>query len=93
MVTRGLRDAVHGMARDRVALEDATRQVTFGELSALLEEEGAWLAACGERFALLADNGIGWAVTDLALHLRDLVTVPLPGRYNMSSTMLESTAC
>jgi long-chain acyl-CoA synthetase len=81
MVTRGLRDAVHGMARDRVALEDATRQVTFGELSALLEEEGAWLAACGERFALLADNGIGWAVTDLALHLRDLVTVPLPGYF------------
>ena len=81
MATSALRDAVHGTARDSVALEDATRQVTFGELDALIEEEGAWLAACGERFALIADNGIGWAVTDLALHVRGLVTVPLPGFF------------
>jgi long-chain acyl-CoA synthetase len=81
MATSALRDAVRAAARDDVALEDATRQVTFGELDALLEDEGAWLAAGGERFALLADNGIGWAVTDLALHLRGLVTVPLPGYF------------
>jgi long-subunit acyl-CoA synthetase (AMP-forming) len=81
MIASALRDAVRETARQRVALEDASRQVTFGQLSALIEQEGTWLAAGGERFALLADNGIGWAVTDLALHLRQLVAVPLPGYF------------
>jgi len=81
MANSALREAVHETARDSVALEDAMRRVTFGELDALIEEEGEWLAAGGERFALLAGNGIGWAVTDLALHFRGLVTVPLPGYF------------
>ena len=55
--------------------------MTYGELGPLLDEEGDWLAAGGERFALLADNGVGWALTDLALHLRQLPSVPLPGYF------------
>ena len=81
MITSALGAAVLQTAGQRVALEDASRQVTYGQLRTLLEEEGAWLAAAGERFALLADNGIGWAVIDLALHLRQLVAVPLPGYF------------
>jgi long-chain acyl-CoA synthetase len=81
MTTSSLRDAVRGASPERVALEDGRRQVTFAELGPLLEEEGAWLADGGERFALLADNGIGWAVADLAMHLRQLVAVPLPGYF------------
>ncbi len=81
MITSPLLDAMRRTARERVALDDGLRQVTFGELVALLEDEGAWLAGRGERFALLADNGIDWAVADLALHLRQLVAVPLPGYF------------
>ena len=81
MNTSPLLDAVHRTAPERVALDDGLRQVTFGQLGALLEDEGAWLAGHGERFALLADNGTGWAVADLALHLRRLPSVPLPGYF------------
>jgi long-chain acyl-CoA synthetase len=81
MTIRSLLDAVRGASPERVALEDGRRQVTFAELGPLLEEEVAWLAEGGERFALLADNGIGWAVADLALHLRQLIAVPLPGYF------------
>jgi long-chain acyl-CoA synthetase len=55
--------------------------MTFGELRPLLEAEGEWLSARGERHALLADNGVGWAVTDLALHLQQLTSIPLPGCF------------
>jgi long-chain acyl-CoA synthetase len=45
-------------------------------------EEGDWLAASGgERFGILADNGVGWAITDLALHTRGRVCVPLPAYF------------
>ena len=99
MATSALQDALRRTAQERVALEDGRRQVTYGQLGSLLEEEGAWLADGGERFALLADNGIGWAVTDLALHLRQLVArcrCPATSRRrrsSMSSTMPGSTAC
>jgi len=83
MTISPLRDALRRTAPERVALEDGRRRVTFGQLGPLLEEEGAWLAGGGERLALLADNGIGWAVADLALHLRQLVAVPLPGYFTL----------
>jgi len=67
--------------RGRVALDDGRQTAGFDELAALIEEEGEWLAANGERVALLADNGLGWAVADLALHGRKLPCVPLPGYF------------
>jgi len=81
MTTSPPQDALRRTAPERVALDDGRRTVSFGQLGPLLEEEGAWLSVAGERFALLADNGIGWAVADLALHLRQLPSVPLPGYF------------
>ena len=71
----------------------AARSSTFGELDALLDEEGDWLAAGGERFALLADNGVGWALADLALHLRQLPSVPLPGYLHAGADPARARRC
>ena len=65
----------------RTALDDGRNAIGYLELAATVAEEGDWLASHGERFALLADNGIGWAVADLALHMRELPCVPLPGFF------------
>jgi len=81
MTTSALHAALRAAEPQRVALDDGSRIVTFGELGPLLDHEGDWLAGGGERFALLADNGVGWALTDLALHLRQLPSVPLPGYF------------
>jgi long-subunit acyl-CoA synthetase (AMP-forming) len=68
-------------ARSRVALDDGRQGVDFERLDELVEEEADWLVANGERFALLADNGLGWAIADLALHREMLPSVPLPGFF------------
>ena len=68
-------------ARSRVALDDGRQGVDFERLDELVEEEADWLDASGERFALLADNGLGWAIADLALHREMLPSVPLPGFF------------
>jgi long-subunit acyl-CoA synthetase (AMP-forming) len=67
--------------RGRTALDDGRHSVGYLDLAAMVAEEGDWLASHGERFALLADNGIGWAIADLALHARELPSVPLPGFF------------
>lgn len=73
--------AAQGLAA-RPALRDDVRSITYGQLPALLQAEGQWLASSGaRRFALLADNGCAWAVTDLALASRELLHVPLPGYF------------
>ena len=79
-----LAEAVAATARhtpDRAALDDGRHVVCYGDLPALVDEEGDWLADRGERFGLLIDNGTGWALADLALHLRRLPSVPLPGFF------------
>jgi len=73
--------AVLPQLKGRVALDDGRQSVGYHELGARVAEERDWLAASGERFALLADNGIGWAIADLALHTRELPCVPLPGFF------------
>ena len=87
MTARSLLEAVRGAAPDRVAFDDGARQLSYGQLAPLLEQEGAWLAAAGERFALLADNGIGWAIADLALQQRRLPSVPLPGYFTQQQIL------
>ncbi len=72
---------------EQVALDDGRQVVTYGELASRLDEEGEWLAGGGERFALLADNGIGWAIADLALHQRRLPSVPLPGYFTAAQML------
>jgi long-subunit acyl-CoA synthetase (AMP-forming) len=68
----------------RTALDDGRNSIGYLELAATVAEEGDWLASHGERFALLADNGIGWAIADLALHKRELPCVPLPAFFTSS---------
>jgi long-subunit acyl-CoA synthetase (AMP-forming) len=69
----------------RRALRDGARSISYGELPGLVAAEAGWLAASAgpdaPRFALLADNGCGWALTDLALASRGLLHVPLPGYF------------
>jgi len=68
-------------APSRIALDDGRQRVDYERLDELVAEEADWLAASGERFALLADNGLGWAIADLALHRQQLPSVPLPGFF------------
>jgi long-subunit acyl-CoA synthetase (AMP-forming) len=66
------------------ALAESQRTLRGQELSAAIDAEQAWLEACAApdaRFALLADNGIPWAISDLALHAARRVNVPLPGYF------------
>jgi len=66
-------------APGRVALDDGKRTITYGELAQVVRHEAEFLNATGGlRFALLADNGCGWAISDLALHHLHLLNVPLP---------------
>lgn len=69
-------------AADRVALADDRRAISYAELGPLLDAEQAWLRQSGgSRFALLADNGCSWALSDLGLHRAGLLNVPLPGYF------------
>jgi long-chain acyl-CoA synthetase len=66
----------------RIALADERRLISYAELGPLLVAEQAWLQQSGgSRFALLADNSCGWALTDLGLHQAGLLNVPLPGYF------------
>jgi len=57
-------------------------RLTYRGLHAALSVEGAWLRSeAGGRLALLADNGIGWAVADLAMHVLGRLSVPVPGYF------------
>jgi len=70
-----------------VAMDDGREALGFDELLSRVEEEADWLAAHGERFALVADNGIGWAVADLALHALELPCVPVPDFFTDAQTL------
>jgi long-subunit acyl-CoA synthetase (AMP-forming) len=75
-------DAIQAVPAAAPALRDAGQSVRYGELAQLLRAEIDWLrAGGGERHALLADNGVAWAVADLALHCASLLNVPLPGSF------------
>ncbi|MCU0757573.1 MAG: AMP-binding protein [Steroidobacteraceae bacterium] len=71
-------------ATGHAALENGRRRLGADELAGLVSQERTWLASLAggdARHALLADNGIGWAVADLALHAARAVNVPLPGYF------------
>jgi long-chain acyl-CoA synthetase len=64
------------------ALHDGRRAVGYGDLPSLLQLEIEWLReARVERCALLADNGVAWALADLALHLGEVPAIPLPPSF------------
>jgi len=58
------------------ALEDERATLGYAQLQRAVQDLAGDLA--GERVGLLLDNGIAWAVCDLAVHHRGAVCVPLP---------------
>jgi long-chain acyl-CoA synthetase len=66
----------------RVALDDGTRVITYGQLADVVVTEAHFLRATGGlRFAVLAENGCGWVISDLALHHLHRLNVPLPAYF------------
>jgi long-chain acyl-CoA synthetase len=65
-----------------IALTDGASRLSYRELQQLVAQECSWLQVQGvRRCALFADNGIAWAIADLALLEGALVNVPLPGYF------------
>jgi len=65
------------------ALDDGERHVTFAELPGEVEARRQRLAATGAaRAALALDNGIDWALWDLALLQDGRVAVPVPAFFS-----------
>ncbi len=83
-----LRQALAAADPDATALRDGHRAVRYGELPSLLQREIAWLREAGvERCALLADNGVPWALGDLALHFGEMLAVPLPASFTVAQQL------
>ncbi len=98
-IISALADALRRAPRGRIALQEGQRSLTYGELGSQVAAERRWLRdGGGERFALLADNGLGWAVADLpcisTAHCRSGCRPTSPWRSACTlSTMPASTAC
>ena len=74
--------AIRSAAPNATALRDGCRSIGYGTLAGLLEDEIDWLGQDGgERHAVLADNGVGWAIADLALHVGGFLSVPVPEAF------------
>lgn len=64
------------------ALTDGREVLTYADLVRCVADEIDWLKSSGaSRFALLAENGTGWVIADLALHLAGCLSVPLPAYF------------
>lgn len=65
---------------EKVALEDETRTLTYGELLPEVMRLAAQLTAGGapRALAIHCDNSTAWALADLAAHAAGLPTIPLP---------------
>jgi len=69
----------------RVAIDDGNRAITYGSLPDIVQAEAHFLRAAGAlRFALLAANGCGWVLSDLALHHLQRLNVPVPAYFTMA---------
>ena len=77
-----LLDALRAASPGAIALIDRRRTVSYGALPSLVEHEIEWLRqGQAERHAVLADNGVPWALADIALHVGEMLSVPLPGSF------------
>jgi long-subunit acyl-CoA synthetase (AMP-forming) len=80
--------AIRAAPPGSVALVDGRHTVHYGDLAGRIEDEIRWLRASGaSRHALLADNGVPWALTDLALHLGGCLSVPLPAAFTQAQIL------
>jgi acyl-CoA synthetase (AMP-forming)/AMP-acid ligase II/pyrroloquinoline quinone (PQQ) biosynthesis protein C len=80
-----LLDAVRRLAAvdpRRIALTDGANTMSYAALAASLDETAAALRTAGvRRLGLALDNGIAWAVADLAAIAAGVTTVPLPSFF------------
>jgi long-subunit acyl-CoA synthetase (AMP-forming) len=66
-------------ADDGIAVDDGRTRLSYRALRMAVNEARKSLISVGvRRFAVLAGNGCGWVIADLALHLEGRVNVPLP---------------
>ena len=79
----GLLQAALGCNVDHaIAVDDGRTRLSYGALrDAVCDARRSFTAIPARRFVLLADNGVGWVVADLALHLERLPNVPLPAFF------------
>ena len=64
---------------NRIAVDDGSEQLTFAELLEAVELLAARLRELSPNaIGLLADNGAGWVLTDLAAMIAGIPIVPLP---------------
>jgi long-subunit acyl-CoA synthetase (AMP-forming) len=82
----GLRERLYRHAVERparVALDDGRRRLSYAELLPEIEARRRRLAdADAQRVALALDNGLDWALWDLALLLDERVAVPVPAFFS-----------
>ncbi|MEO8938599.1 MAG: AMP-binding protein [Burkholderiaceae bacterium] len=68
-------------ARDpsRIALRQGSASISYGQLIREVDDVRAKLEILGNGrpIALMADNGLGWVVTDLAAHVAGIPIVPI----------------
>ncbi|AEY00330.1 AMP-dependent synthetase and ligase [Oceanimonas sp. GK1] len=84
MTTLFRRLAEHAQQReDAIALQSTRAQIRYRELPARIHELADALQRAGtRRLALQLDNGIDWALCDLACAQTGLVVVPVPGFFS-----------
>lgn len=71
-----------GLPADSAALVDDRGELSADAFVAAVRSEIRWLRGTGaERVALLAENGRGWAIADVALLEASQVNVPLPHHF------------
>lgn len=64
---------------DSVAMTDGETQLSYAELRTRVDRAARWLEAAGcRRLGLLLDNGLDWAVLDLAARRAHVALVPIP---------------
>lgn len=74
--------ALSGGPNSRVAVCDENRLLSYAALREAVDVESRWLSKLGvQRCAVLADNGVGWIIADLALMRSESVHVPLPAWF------------
>jgi len=65
-----------------IALQDATRQISWAELTTAIEATADALNALSiKRLALVADNSVDWVLVDLAAQQAGIVLIPLPSFF------------
>ncbi|WP_251977271.1 AMP-binding protein [Salinicola avicenniae] len=67
----------------QVTLADASSRITYGELPDVLNQRVTQLRRSGaSRVGVMLDNGVAWALWDLALMQAGCVSVPLPAFFS-----------